>query len=1297
MTESLDSMEVEMGDNATGKPEEEEKDNVSVRKTMNEYLDMELEMSVNANGKPEKQEEKEKEKEGGSADKGGSVAFYKLFSFADPLDYVLMVFGTVGACVHGAAIPVFFIFFGKLINAFGSNVTDPDKMASEVAQHALQFLYLGLVIMVSGWFEVSCWMQTGERQSARMRMQYLKSVLSQDVSFFDTKISTGEIINSISTDIVVVQDAISDKIGHYLHYMARFLAGFAVGFSSVWQLTLLTVAVVPLMAIAGGAYAAAMTGLSKKSQLAYVEAGKVAEEAISQVRTVYSFVGETKAIQAYSRALGTTLKLGKKGGLAKGLGVGFTYGLIFGAWALLLWYAGVLVRHGVTNGGEAFTTILNVVISGISLGQAAPNLSAFSKGKTAAYNVLSMIKQKPAMNHNLLEGEALSHVEGHIELRKVCFRYPSRPEIVFQDFCLSIPAGMTVALVGHSGSGKSTIISLIERFYDPNAGEVLLDGHDLRSLQLKWLRGQIGLVSQEPALFATSIVENILYGKENASMEEIKIAAKAANAHSFIESLPDGYNTQVGERGTQLSGGQKQRVAIARAMLKSPKILLLDEATSALDSESEHIVQEALDNIMIGRTTVVVAHRLSTVRNADTIAVVQNGKVVESGSHKELMSKGNEGAYTALVRLQEAAVTEPTRKGFECASSGLSGQSVESSRSFGVDIIASVSNEQEDFNTEVPKLKESLPALRPSFWRLLKLNRPEWPYAVLGTLGAIMAGVETPFFALAISEVLITFYSPDKQHIKHEVRRIALIFSGAAIATVLIYLLQHYFYTLMGERLTRRIREMTFSAILRNEIGWFDFSENSSGLLTSRLASDATLVRGAIADRMSTIVQNVALTVTAFVISFWLDWRVTLVILATFPLLIGASVGEQLFLKGFGGDFNKAYSTASMVAGEAVSNIRTVMAFCAEGKVVDLFARELVEPKKKNFLRGQIAGLGYGISQLCMFSSYGLAMWYASVLVKKGEANFGRVMKAFMVLIITAFGVAETLALAPDIVKGSQVLGPIFRILDRKTKIEPEDPTAEEVENVSGDIEMRNVKFKYPARPDITIFEDLSLQIQAGTSLAVVGPSGSGKSSVIALLMRFYDPISGSILIDGKNITKLNVRSLRRHIALVQQEPALFATTIYENILYGKDGASEAEIVEAAKAANAHSFISGLPDGYNTNVGERGMQLSGGQKQRVAIARAILKDPAILLLDEATSALDSASEKVVQAALDRLMQGRTSVVVAHRLSTIQNADMIAVLHDGKVKEQGTHQELLSRPDGEYAKLVSLQQWTKSEM
>ena len=380
-----------------------------------------------------------------------------------------------------------------------------------------------------------------------------------------------------------------------------------------------------------------------------------------------------------------------------------------------------------------------------------------------------------------------------------------------------------------------------------------------------------------------------------------------------------------------------------------------------------------------------------------------------------------------------------------------------------------------------------------------------------------------------------------------------------------------------------------------------------------------------------------------------------------------------------------------MVAGEAVSNIRTVAAFCAEDKILDLFTSELNVSSKRLWLRGQLSGVGYGISQCCMYGSYGLALWYASVLVKQQETNFGNVMKAFMVLILTAYGVAETIAMAPDIVKGSQALASVFAIIDRKSEIEPNDPLAIVVTKVKGTIELQHVVFKYPARPDVQVFEDLSLRIHSGHSLAVVGPSGSGKSSVIALVARFYDPQAGVVLIDGKDIKKLNLRSLRRHLALVQQEPALFATTIYENIKYGSDNASEAEVIAAAKAANAHGFITSLPQGYQADVGERGMQLSGGQKQRVAIARAVLKNPAILLLDEATSALDAESEKVVQDALDRLMKGRTSVVVAHRLSTIRGADNIAVLQDGQVVEHGNHKHLINKPRGIYAQLVSLQQ------
>ncbi|KAJ0974223.1 hypothetical protein J5N97_016188 [Dioscorea zingiberensis] len=1214
-----------------------------------------------------------------------------LFSGADRLDWFFMFFGTVGSCIHGAALPVFFVLFGRLIDSLGSLSSDPQRFASEVSKNALSLVYLGLLVMVSAWIGVSCWMQTGERQAASLRVKYMQSVLKQEIHFFDVDAKNNNILYHISSDAILVQDAIGDKIGHCLRYIAQFLVGFVVGFTSVWQLTLLTVAIVPLMVIAGGVYAVIMSGLSKKGEAAYAEAGKIADEVISQIRTVYSYVGEERSIKAYSRSIKTALEFGKKSGLAKGLGVGTTYGLLFCAWSLLLWYAGVLVTHKVTNGGKAFTTILNVIFSGFALGQAAPNISSFAKGRAASSNIMSMINDVPNASDISNKGIILPKFSGNIEFCKVSFSYPSRKNMILEEINLSILSGRTHAVVGQSGSGKSTIISLIERFYEPTSGEILLDGYDMKKLQLKWLRNQMGLVSQEPALFSTSIANNILYGKEDAEMEEIIEAAKVANAHSFIQALPDGYKTEVGEGGTQLSGGQKQRIAIARAVLRNPKILLLDEATSALDAESECQVQQALERVMVNRTTVVVAHRLSTISNVDVIAVIKDGKIIESGTHVELMSKGEKGEYAMLVSLQLSSSSQNLSQDSAKGPKNCSETSTYLEIPVGKDDIGNYKPAVIRDNKMNEELYSVESKAMPSIWKVLKLNRPEWPFAIMGSMGAILAGIEGPLFALGITHILDTLYTHDNVKIKHEIKIISLIFIAAAVSTVPVYLLQHYFYTLMGEKLTSRVRLLMFSAILNNEIGWFDLEENNSGFLTSSLAADATLVRSALADRMSTIVQNVALTVTAFVIAFVLSWRMASVVISTLPLIIGASIAEHLFLKGFGGNYTHAYARATSIAREAITNIRTVAAFGAEDRISSQFIHELNEPKKQARLRGHISGIGFGLSQLFVFCSYALSLWYASQLLKHGTSNFGNIMKSYMVLIITALGIAETLAMAPDIVKGSQALGSVFSILERRTRINPDDRNSEMVTGIKGDIEFRNVSFRYPTRPEVIILDDLNLQVEAGNSLAIVGRSGSGKSSVIALIMRFYDPSHGSILIDNKNIRNLNLRSLRLRIGLVQQEPALFSTTIYENIAYGKEGASEIEVMKAAKAANAHGFISRMPEGYHTPVGERGAQLSGGQKQRLAIARAILKDPSILLLDEATSALDTASEKLVQEALNRLMEGRTTVVVAHRLSTICDANLIVVLQDGKVQETGRHGDLLGNPGGLYSQLVQLQQ------
>ncbi|XP_021770572.1 ABC transporter B family member 1-like [Chenopodium quinoa] len=1242
------------------------------------------------------------------------VAFKELFRFADKLDCILMGIGSLGAFVHGCALPLFLRFFADLVNSFGSYSNNPDKMMQEVLKYAYYFLVVGAAIWASSWAEIACWMWTGERQSTKMRIKYLEAALSQDIQYFDTQVRTSDIVFAINTDAALVQDAISEKLGSFIHYLATFVTGFVVGFTAVWQLALVTLAVVPLIAVIGGIHTTTLAKLSSKSQGAMSQAGNIVEQTIVQIRVVFAFVGESKALQTYSAALKIAQKLGYKSGLAKGLGLGGTYFIVFCCYALLLWYGGYLVRHHLTNGGLAIATMFAVMIGGIGLGQSAPSMSAFAKAKAAAAKIFMVIDHKPSIDRIKESGIELESVTGQIELKNVEFAYPSRADVkILNNFSLSVPSGKTIALVGSSGSGKSTVVSLIERFYDPTEGQVFLDGHDIKTLKLRWLRQQIGLVSQEPALFATSIKENILLGRPDASMVEVEEAARVANAHSFIIKLPDGFETQVGERGLQLSGGQKQRIAIARAMLKNPAILLLDEATSALDSESEKLVQEALDRFMIGRTTLVIAHRLSTIRKADLVAVLQQGSVSEIGTHDELMGKGENSVYAKLIRMQETAhetAMHNARKSSARPSSArnsVSSPIIARNSSYGrspysrrlsdfstSDFSLSIDATHGSYRPEKLAFKEQAN----SFWRLAKMNAPEWPYALVGSVGSVICGSLSAFFAYVLSAVLSVYYNPDHAFMIREIAKYCYLLIGLSSAALIFNTLQHFFWDVVGENLTKRVREKMMAAVIKNEMAWFDQEENESARIAARLSLDANNVRSAIGDRISVIMQNSALMLVACTAGFILQWRLALVLIAVFPVVVAATVLQKMFLKGFSGDLEAAHAKATQLAGEAVSNVRTVAAFNSETKIVGLFTRNLEIPLRRCFWKGQIAGSGYGIAQFALYASYALGLWYASWLVKHGISDFSKTIRVFMVLMVSANGAAETLTLAPDFIKGGRAMKSVFELLDRKTEIEPDEQDATLVpERLRGEVELKHVDFSYPTRPDISVFQDINLRARAGKTLALVGPSGCGKSSVISLVLRFYDPSSGRVMIDGKDIRKYNLKSLRQHMALVPQEPCLFATTIYENIKYGNENATETEIIEAATLANAHKFISAMPEGYKTQVGERGVQLSGGQKQRIALARAFVKKAEIMLLDEATSALDAESERSVQDALDRACSGKTTIVVAHRLSTIRNAHVIAVIDDGKVAEQGSHSHLLKNyPDGCYARMIQLQRFSHGQ-
>ncbi|XP_019165678.1 PREDICTED: ABC transporter B family member 9-like [Ipomoea nil] len=1269
--------------------------------------------------------EEKQENNNKSGEKGGScneeqqkVPFYKLFTFADRVDISLIIAGTLGAIGNGMAQPLMTIFFGELINSFGT--TDPSHAVHQVSKICIKYVYLAIGSGIAAYLQMSCWMITGERQAGRIRALYLQTILRQDIAFFDTGTTTGEVIGRMSGDTILIQEAMGEKVGKFLQFTSTFVGGFAIAFSKGWLLSLVLSSSIPALVITGGSMALLIAKMSSRGQVAYAQAGNVVEQTIGGIRTVASFTGEQRAIKKYEEKLQIAYKSTVQQGLASGIGLGVILLVVFSTYGLAVWYGAKLIIHNGYTGGDVINILMAIMNGGIALGQTSPSLNAFSAGQVAAYKMFETINRKPVIDVYDTSGTELQDIRGEIELKDVYFKYPARKDVqIFAGFSIYIPSGKTAALVGQSGSGKSTIISLLERFYDPDSGEVIIDGVNLKKFKVRWLRQQMGLVSQEPILFATSIKENISYGKENATDAEIRTAIELANAAKFLDKLPEGLDTMVGEHGTQLSGGQKQRIAIARAILKNPKILLLDEATSALDAESERIVQDALDKVMANRTTVVIAHRLTTIRNADLIAVVQTGKLVEQGTHDELIKDPN-GAYTQLVRMQEGnkqqeekttttSVEDPaaaadddelsrSQQEQQMLSSVLR-RSISRVQSFThsyaipglVDIQQSEDQQVEDKLEEaaVVDAQTLKKRKRVSIKRLALLNKPEFPFLLLGVLAACFHGIIFPIFGLLLSTVIKIFFKPLPEMNKDS-KFWALMYILLGVATLIVVPIQNFFFGVAGGKLIQRIRSLTFRKVVYQEISWFDDPANSSGAVGARLSTDASTVRSLVGDALALIVQNMATVVAGVVIAFTANWILAFIVLVVIPLLGLQGFMQMRLYAGFSANAKVMYEEASQVANDAVGSIRTVASFCAEEKVMAMYQKKCEEPMKQGVKIGLISGGGLGFGSLVLYLTNAFCFYIGAVLIEHDLATFPEVFKVFFALAMTATGVSQSSAMAPDLNKAKDSAASIFDILDRKHKIDSSSEQGTTLTSVRGDIELQHVAFKYPTRPDIEIFKDMCLTMPAGKTCALVGESGSGKSTVIGLVERFYDPDSGEVLLDGVPIEKLNLSWLRQQMGLVSQEPVLFNDRIRDNIAYGKQGnVTEEEIIEAAKASNAHNFISSLPHGYDTPVGERGTQLSGGQKQRIAIARAILKDPRILLLDEATSALDTQSEHIVQEALERVMVNRTTVVVAHRLATIKGADLIAVVKNGVIAEKGTHETLLKINGGVYASLVAL--------
>ncbi|KAJ9160057.1 hypothetical protein P3X46_025493 [Hevea brasiliensis] len=1357
------------------------------------YLDTSAEAAAAAAAAAQAEAEEEMEEPEDLDPPPAAVPFSRLFACADRLDWCLMIVGSLAAAAHGTALVVYLHYFAKIVQVMGIPPDRPEDRFDRFKDLSLTIVYIAVGVFAAGWIEVSCWILTGERQTAVIRSNYVQVLLNQDMSFFDTYGNNGDIVSQVLSDVLLIQSALSEKVGNYIHNMATFFSGLVIGFINCWQIALITLATGPFIVAAGGVSNIFLHRLAESIQDAYAEAASVAEQAVSYIRTLYAFTNETLAKYSYATSLQATLRYGILISLVQGLGLGFTYGLAICSCALQLWVGRFLVTHNKAHGGEIITALFAVILSGLGLNQAATNFYSFDQGRIAAYRLYEMISRSSSTVNQ--DGNTLVSVLGNIEFRNVYFSYLSRPEIpILSGFYLTVPAKKAVALVGRNGSGKSSIIPLMERFYDPTLGEVLLDGENIKNLKLEWLRSLIGLVTQEPALLSLSIKDNIAYGRD-ATLDQIEEAAKIAHAHTFISSLERGYETQVGRAGLALTEEQKIKLSIARAVLLNPTILLLDEVTGGLDFEAERTVQEALDLLMLGRSTIIIARRLSLIRNADYIAVMEEGQLVEMGTHDELLNL--DGLYAELLKCEEAAklprrmparnynetnafqiekdssashsfqepsspkmmkspslqrvpgVLRPPDGTFNSQESPkalspppekmmenglpLDGadkepsirrqdsfemrlpelpkidiQSANRQTSNGSDPESPVSplltsdpkNERshsqtfsrphshsDDIPTKFKDGKDTKHREAPSFWRLAELSFAEWLYAVLGSIGAAIFGSFNPLLAYVIALIVTAYYRPERHHLQQDVDKWCLIIACMGVVTVVANFLQHFYFGIMGEKMTERVRRMMFSAMLRNEVGWFDEEENSADTLSMRLANDATFVRAAFSNRLSIFIQDSAAVVVAVVIGMLLQWRLALVALATLPILMVSAIAQKLWLAGFSRGIQEMHRKASLVLEDAVRNIYTVVAFCAGNKVMELYILQLTKIFNQSFLHGMAIGFAFGFSQFLLFACNALLLWYTAYSVKNGYMDMPTAIKEYMVFSFATFALVEPFGLAPYILKRRKSLISVFEIIDRVPKIDPDDNSALKPPNVYGSIELKNVDFCYPTRPEVLVLSNFSLKVNGGQTVAVVGVSGSGKSTIISLIERFYDPVAGQVLLDGRDLKLYNSRWLRSHLGLVQQEPIIFSTTIRENIIYARHNASESEIKEAARIANAHHFISSLPLGYDTHVGMRGVDLTPGQKQRIAIARVVLKNAPILLLDEASSSIESESSRVVQEALDTLIMGnKTTILIAHRAAMMRHVDNIVVLNGGRIVEEGTHDSLMAK-NGLYVRLM----------
>ncbi len=1153
-------------------------------------------------------------------------------------------------------------------------------------------------------------------------------------------LSTGQVVGRGTSDLQLVQS---------LLFMVPMMLGNVLLFAiSLVIMVMLS----PLLTVVALAVAPALWWIAKRSRTrlfpatwyAQSQAAAVAgvvDGSVSGVRVVKGFgqeEQETGKLREVSRRLFAgrlrTVRLNARytPALQAVPSLGQVAMLALGGW---------MATRGQVSLGTfvAFSTYLAQLVGPVRM--LAMMLTVGQQARAGVERVFELIDTEPVIEERPDAVPLPADAPATVEFEHVTFGYGDDPagRPVLDDFSLRIEPGETVAVVGTSGSGKSTVSLLLPRFYDVSAGRVLVGGRDVRDLTADSLRGAIGLVPETSFLFSDSIRDNIAYGAPDATDEQIRAAARAAQADGFISALPDGYDTEVGEQGLSLSGGQRQRVALARAILTDPRVLVLDDATSAVDARVEHEIHEALRSVMAGRTTLLIAHRASTLALADRVAVLDGGRLLDIGTREELEERcalyrrlltdpdelggverdpagqtatagafSGEAAATGLLDPATTVTTDATdsrrdgitpelwiRTGQEADGAG-PGEGAGASAAALAGRPGGMAGALAG-TPATPELLDKVAALPPATDTPdideEQAARPESSYGLRRLLRGFGRPLLLALLLVAVDAVAGLLLPVLIRHgIDDGVQRAAVNGVWAASAAALLVVLAQWAAQIGSNRMTGRTGERVLYALRvkifaqLQRLGLDYYERELTGRIMTRMTTDV--------DALSTFLQTGLVTAVVSVLTFFgilvallvIDVQLALVVFATLPPLI---IGTYFFRKQSVKAYELARERISAVNGdlqESVAGLRIVQAFRRERSGIDRFTERSAAYRQAR-TRGQfLISVYFPFVQLLSSVAAALVLIVGAGRVSAGTLTAGALV-AYLLYIDLFFAPVQQLSQVFDGYQQASVsLGRIQELL-REPTTTPQAAEPRPVRELTGEITFDDVHFRY-AGADGEPTEALSgidLTIPAGQTVAFVGETGAGKSTLVKLVARFYDPTSGAVRVDGTDLRDLDLTGYRHRLGVVPQESYLFPGTVRDAIAYGRPDATDAEVEAAARAVGAHDMIATLDGGYLHEVAERGRNLSAGQRQLLALARAELVDPDVLLLDEATAALDLATESVVNHATDRLAGRRTTLVVAHRLTTAARADRVVVLDRGRVAEDGPHAELLAR-GGRYAEL-----------